>query len=333
MATYYDEHADLALVQAHLTVVLGEGPDALVHASALRDAGVIVGIGARREAPVRVSAEMVGIEVLDLDVAGRSADLLVLVDTDPAARTRFAELVRPSLAPAVAIVVTDPSVLRFGLVDLPEASDVVLVQPLAPAARVERELAAGRGVPVLVAVHQDVSEDALAIALSYAKALGGTRAGAIGTTVAAAAETSLFGAYGVAGAAVEGLVRAGFETLVDAGYPRDLAYLACVHGLQDAAARLGVDDATVGSVEEYARRAGGAELVDQHVRERLREALAAVRDGSLAAAYDADQRTGGEALGRLRTASDRHALTAVGRRVRRLLPWVSASAADARHAR
>ena len=336
VATYFDEHADLGLVQGRRSAILGEGADALVHANALRDAGVDVRIGASADALVRELADTVGVEAVGVADAVADADLVAVIDTSPAACERFAVLAAPALVDGAAVVVVDPTVLRFALLVVPPGHDVVVVQPLAGAAAVEGELISGRGVPVLVAVHADVSGGAHGIALSYAKALGGTRAGAIGTTVAAAAETAVFGESGVAGAAIDGLVSAAFDTLVAAGYARDLAYLACVHSLRGALDRVasdGLAGPAEGSLAEYARRSGGASLADSHLRELLRRALDRVREGTLAAEFVADHQAGGPELARLRSAADRHPVVATGRRVRRLLPWIATTTSDARHAR
>lgn len=336
MATYYDEHAELDLVQDRRCAVVGDSEDALVHANALRDAGVDVRIGATEDAPVRELAETVGIQTVGVAEAVAAANLVIVVDTGPAACERFAALAGPALSEGTAIVVVDPVVLRFGLLAVPAAIDVVVVQPLAPSVVVEDELAAGRGVPVLVAVHQDPSGGALALALSYAKALGGTRAGAIETTVAAAAETSVFGEYGVAGGVLEGLVSAGYDTLVAGGYPRDLAYLACVHSLRGALDRAAADVGTSiveGSLGEFARRTGGVRLADQYLGWVLRRALEDVKEGTLAAEFVADQEEGSPQLAKLRDDAERHAAVATGRRIRRLLPWIATTSSDARHAR
>ena len=336
MATYYDEHAELEIVQGRRSAVLGDGPTALVHANALRDAGVDVRIGASDEAPVRDLADTVGIAAVGIAEAVAGADLVIVVDSGPAGCDRFTTLAAPALIEGAAIVVVEPVSLRFGFLTVPATHDVVVVQPLAPAAVVENELAMGRGVPVLVAVHHDPSGGALDVALSYAKAIGGTRAGAIGTTVAAAAETSVFGEYGVAGGVLEGLISTGFDTLVEGGYPRDLAYVACVHSLRGALERAANDGApsdVEGSLGEFARRTGGARLADQHLRWVLRRALEDVQQGTLAAEFVADQDAGAPQLEQLRAAAERHPAVATGRRVRRLLPWIATTASDARHAR
>ena len=336
MATYFDEHAELEIVQARRTAVLGDGPEALVHANALRDAGVDVRIGATTEAAVRDLAGTVGLEAVDIADAVAASSLVIVVDTGPAACQRFAASAAAALVDGTAIVVVDPVVLRFGLLAVPAAYDVVVVQPLASAVVIEDELAAGRGVPVLVAVHQDASGGAHEIALSYARALGGTRAGAIGTTVAAAAETSVFGEYGVAGGVLEGLVSAGFSTLVDGGYPRDLAYLACVHSLRgalDRAAAAGGATDGEGTFGEFARRVGGARLADQYLGWVLRRALEDVKEGTLAAEFLADQEAGAPTLTQLRATAESHPAVSTGRRIRRLLPWIATNTSESRHAR
>ena len=189
---------------------------------------------------------------------------------------------------------------------------------------------------MLVAVHQDVTGGAQALALSYAKALGGTRAGAIATSVEVAAETALFGEYGVAGAVIDGLISAGFDTLVVGWLPAG----SRLHRLRPQPARSGragrgrgCGPHDRGSLVEYARRTGGARLADEHLREMLRRALASVRDGTLAADFIEDRAAGSAQLETLRANADRHPVVATGRRVRRLLPWIATTTSDARHAR
>jgi len=243
---------------------------------------------------------------------------------------------RSGLRPGSAVVVIDAVALRFGALNLPSSVDVVLVSPMADASRVELEFAAGRGVPVVVAVAQDTSGSALALALSYAKAIGGTRAGAIGATVEAAGETAMFGRYAVVGGAVDGLLNQAFEVLAAAGYPRDLAYVACVHTLHAAMERTygaGGTTADTTPAQLEVRRAGAVRLAGAGLRQTLEAALQDVRSGEVGAAAGTPGDLTGESPTTGIAAGPGDALAAAGRRVRRLMPWIAASERDARHAR
>lgn len=331
VATYFDEHADLRPVQGRRVAVLGNDAEAVVHATLLRDSGVEVHLGTDPDSAASRAGDSEGLLCVESADAAAEADLLVVTRGD-AAVGPLLDAARPHLDDGDAVVVTDAVPLRFGLLALPTRVDVVLVQPLAAASVVAREFSVGRGVPAVVAVAQDVSGAALELALSYARAIGGTRAGAIGATVAATAETALFGQHAVVGGTLDGLVRTAFDTLVDAGYPRDLAYVACVHSLHAAVERAyGVDGLGLEETARdlQARHGGGRRLADAHLRDSLRSALADVRAGRVLAPRRDGTGDATAAVG----APERHALDAAGRRVRRLMPWVTATDRDARHAR
>lgn len=327
MATYFDEHADLAPVQRRRVAVLGDGEEAVVHATVLRDSGVDVHIGTAAASMAAVLGEGEGLLCIDPATAVAEADLVVLTRGDGVSGALLDEA-RPGLSEGMAVVVLDPVALHFGELRLPVDVDVVLVSPLAAAATLEAEFSAGRGVPAVVAVAQDLSGTALELALSYAKAIGCTRAGVVGSSVSTAAETALFGQYAVVGGAVEGLLRQAFDVLAAAGYPRDLAYIACVHGLREAVDRT-YDPASARSEETAAERAaigaGGRLFARAGLRETLEAALADVRAGRVPNRDDAAPADEANGPG--------DALAAAARRVRRLMPWVGASERDARHAR
>lgn len=335
MATYFDEHADLGPVQRRRVAVLGDDEEAVVHATLLRDSGVDAHLGSSPDSAAAVAAEGAGLLSIDPATAVAEADLLVITRGD-AATGPLLDAARPHLVAGIAVVVLDPVALRFGLLTLPGDVDIVLVAPLADSAVVEREFTAGRGVPAVVSVEQDVSGGALELALAYARAIGATRAGAIGATVAAAGEAVLFGQYAVVGTAIDGLLAQAFGVLAEAGYPRDLAYIACVHGLHSALGRTyGASDGPAETrLEVDARRAGGRTLESANLREILQMALADVQAGRVlpasrarsdASAAPADSTAG---VGPRGTPFE-----AAGRRVRRLMPWIAANDRGASHAR
>jgi ketol-acid reductoisomerase len=332
VATYFDEHADLAPIQRRRVAVLGDDDEAVVHATLLRDSGVDVHIGTTPGSEASRAGEIEGLLCVEAAEAAAEADVLVVTRGD-AAVGLLLDAARPHLVAGDVVVVTDAVPLRFGLLALPAEADVVLVQPLAAASVVAAEFSVGRGVPAVISVEQDVSGHALEFALSYARAIGGTRAGAIGATVAAAGETALFGQHAVVGGALDGLVRAAFETLVDADYPRDLAYMACVHSLQAAVERAyGFEGVGVEETQRdlQVRRAGGRRFADAHLRAELESALVDVQAGRVLETRRAAGQPGPLTAP---TAPERDPLEAAGRRVRRLMPWISTTEEDARHAR
>jgi len=347
VATYFDEHADLSLVQSRFVAILGDDAEAVVHATLLRDSGVDVHLGATPDSRAADLGEGEGLLCVDPATAVAEADLVVLTRTD-AARGPLLEAARPEITAGTAVVCLDPVALHLGLLRMPSDVDVVVVSPLAAAEVVAREFTAGRGVPTVVAVAQDVTGSALDLALSYAKAIGGTRGGAMAVTVAAAGETALFGQHAVVGGVVDGLVRTAFDVLAAAGYPHDLAYVACVHTLHAAMERTyGPDDAAAPGTHlaVEASRTGGQRLVDAGLRHTLEAALADVQAGSIAAsAVDVRESSSTAfAVGAPDTESaaaagaphrpEAQAFEAAGRRVRHLMPWMAAPRQDARHAR
>lgn len=335
MPTYFDEHADLSLVQRRRAAVLGDDHEAAVHAMLLRDSGVDAHLGTSPDSAAAQVADGEGLLCIDPATAVGEADLVVITRGD-AATGPLLDAARPHLGAGTVVVVLDPVGLRYGLLSLPGDIDVVLVAPLAAAAVVEREFTAGRGVPAVVSVAQDVSGRALDLALSYAKAIGATRAGAIGASVAAAGETALFGQYAVVGGALDGLLSHAFDVLAEAGYPQDLAYIACMHALHAAVDRAygGDGGATETSLEIEARRAGGRRLAAGNLSETLQEALSDLQAGRITFSPGTGSGTLPGTAGSAASAqAPNAALDAAGRRARRLMPWIAPTGRDGSHGR
>jgi ketol-acid reductoisomerase len=236
-----------------------------------------------------------------------------------AQRAVFAAAVEPNLVDGDAVLFADASNVRFGLVKPPDGVDVCLVCAQAPAAAARREFIEGRGVPVLVAVEQDASGAGWDLALSYAKAIGGTRAGALRTTFAEAADTALFASL-VVGGGVQALARVGYEALLEAGYQPDVAFLQCSAELRNAAQVNGAEGASSG-LAEYARTLAGPELVDAAVKGRMRELLAGVTSGGVVERFVEDQDAGAPHAARLRAGQRQHASAQAGRDVLAVLGW------------
>jgi len=228
---YHDEDADLSIIQSKKVAVIGYGSQGHAHALSLRDSGVDVRIGLAEGSTSRAKAEAEGLRVLSVADAVKEADVVMLLAPDHVQRHIYNDSIKPNLKPGSALFFGHGFNIRFGYIK-PEANiDVAMVAPKGPGHLVRREYQAGRGVPVLVAVEQDATGNAWPLTLSYAKAIGGLRAGGILTTFTEECETDLFGEQAVLCGGASQLVQYGFETLVEAGYQPEVAYFECLHEL------------------------------------------------------------------------------------------------------
>ena len=324
---FYDEDADLSLIQGRNVAVLGFGSQGHAHALSLRDSGVDVRVGLPEGSKSRERAEAQGLRVLTPYEACEEADLIMVLTPDPAQRKVYAEAIEPNLVPGDALFFSHGFNIRFGYIKPPEGVDVVLVAPKGPGHLVRREYSEGRGVPVLVAVEQDASSKAWDLALSYAKAIGGLRAGGIKTTFTEETETDLFGEQaGLCGGAAA-LVQAGFETLTAAGYQPEVAYFECLHELKlivDLMYEGGIAKQrwSVSDTAEYGDYVSGPRIIDDHVRANMKAVLTEIQDGSFAARFVADQDAGAPEFKAFREAAEKHPIEAVGRQLRDLMSWV-----------
>ncbi len=239
----------------------------------------------------------------------------------------YAEAIEPNLVDGDTLLFAHGFNIRFGYVQPPAGVDVVMVAPKGPGHLVRREFTAGRGVPVLVAVEQDPSGKAWDLALSYAKAIGGTRAGAIKTTFTEETETDLFGEQAVLCGGTSRLVQAGFETLIEAGYQPEVAYFECLHELKlivDLMYEGGIAKQrwSVSDTAEYGDYTSGPYVIDDSVKARMKEVLAAIQDGSWAAGFIEDQDAGAPKFKEFRRRSESHPIEQTGRELRQLMAWV-----------
>jgi len=303
---FLDDDADLKLIQDRHVAVLGYGSDGPAHALSLRDCGVDVRLGLAEGSPDHPVAESEGLRVVPPYEACEEADLVAMIAPQAEQGELFTEAVEPNLLDGDAVVFISAFAVRYGVISPPDGVDVALVQPVAPGEVVRREYSEGRGAPALLAVDQDATGQAWPLTLSYAKAIGGLRAGGIEATFAQAAEAALFGQQAVLAGGVVPLVLAGFETLTEAGCSPELAYLECVHRLAYAVDRLHRDG--IGPVET------SGVVVAPDVRERMRSVLEELRKGTWAEQTpptpDADAALRG--------------IEAAGRELRSRMPWLYA---------
>ncbi len=303
--------------------VLGYGSQGHAHALNLSDSGVEVEVGLRAGSASRAAAEEAGLAVGTPAEAVRGAQLVALLVPDGAQPALYREEVAPNLEPGAALLFAHGFNVHYGRIAPPEGHDVVMVAPKGPGHIVRRLYEEGYGTPAVVAVAQDASGNARDLALAYGAGIGAARAGMVETTFAEETETDLFGEQAVLCGGVTQLIRLSFETLVEAGYQPEVAYYECLHEL-----KLIVDLIWEGGIErmhysisdtaEYGSHAVGPKIVDEHVRENMRAALAAIRDGSFAREWIAEMDRGQPSLDEYRRALATTLLEQVGARLRAL---------------
>jgi ketol-acid reductoisomerase len=330
---FYDDDADLSVLQGRNVAVLGYGSQGHAHALSLRDSGVDVRVGLPEGSRSRARAEAEGLRVVTPYEACEESDTVMVLVPDPAQRGLYAEAIEPNLVDGDALFFAHGFNIRFGYVKPPAGVDVCMVAPKGPGHLVRREYVSGRGVPVLVAVEQDASGNAWPLTLAYAKAIGGLRAGGIKTTFPEETETDLFGEQAVLCGGVSSLVMAGFETLTEAGYQPEVAYFECLHELKlivDLMYEGGIAKQrwSVSDTAEYGDYVSGPRIIDASVKARMQEVLAEVKDGTFAARFIADQDAGAPEFQKLRAEGEKHPIEATGRELRKLMAWVDAGDDD-----
>ena len=324
---YYDDDADLSIIQGKKVAIMGFGSQGHAHALSLRDSGVDVRVGLKEGSKSRAKAEEDGLRVVDPATAAAEADVIMVLVPDPAQKKLYAEAIEPNLKDGDALFFAHGFNIRFGFVKPPANVDVCMVAPKGPGHLVRREYVAGRGVPVLVAVEQDATGNAWPLALSYARAIGGLRAGGIKTTFTEETETDLFGEQAVLCGGASQLVMYGFETLVEAGYQPEVAYFECLHELKlivDLMYEGGIAKQrwSVSDTAEYGDYVSGPRVIDPRVKENMQAVLADIQNGTFAQRFMDDQEAGGPEFTVLREKGEKHPIEAVGRQLRKLMSWV-----------
>jgi ketol-acid reductoisomerase len=330
---FYDDDADLALIQDKNVAVIGYGSQGHAHALSLRDSGVDVRVGLQPGSKSREKAEAEGLRVLTPREAAEEADVIVILAPDQHQRRLYAEEIAPELAAGDTLVFGHGFNIRFGYITAPDGVDVIMVAPKGPGHLVRREYVDGRGVPVLVAVEKDESGNAWPLALSYAKAIGGLRAGGIRTTFAEETETDLFGEQAVLCGGASQLIMYGFEVLIEAGYQPEVAYFECLHELKlivDLMYEGGIAKQrwSVSDTAEYGDYVSGPRVIDEHVKENMKQVLAEIKDGSFAQRFIDDQDAGAPEFKKFREQAEAHPIEKTGRELRKLMAWVKSHDSD-----
>jgi ketol-acid reductoisomerase len=323
---YYDNDADLSIIQGKKVAVIGYGSQGHAHAQNLRDSGVEVKIGLKPDSKSVAKAKEAGFEVLSTAEAAKWGDVIVILAPDQHQRGLYAADVRDNLEAGNALLFGHGFNIRFGYIKAPEGVDVIMVAPKGPGHTVRREYEAGRGVPIIAAVEQDATGNAWALTWSYAKAIGGLRAGGIKTTFTEETETDLFGEQAVLCGGTSQLVMYGFETLVEAGYQPQIAYFEVLHELKlivDLMWEGGIAKQrwSVSDTAEYGDYVSGPRVIDPSVKEHMKEVLADIQSGAFAERFIADQDAGAPEFFALREKGAAHPIEATGKELRALFAW------------
>lgn len=330
---FYDDDADLSVIQGRKVAVIGYGSQGHAHALNLRDSGVQVVVGLREGSSSREKAENEGLQVMTVAEAVQHSDVVMLLAPDQVQRGLYAEEIAPHLKPGNALFFSHGFNIRFDYIVPPEGVDVAMVAPKGPGHLVRREYADGRGVPVLVAVEVDASGKAWDLATSYAKAIGGLRAGGIRTTFTEETETDLFGEQAVLCGGASQLVMYGFEVLTEAGYQPEIAYFECLHELKlivDLMIEGGIAKQrwSISDTAEFGDYVSGPRVIDPHVKENMQAVLADIVNGKFAQRFIDDQDAGAPEFNRLRKQGAEHPIEATGKQLRGLMSWIKDSDSD-----
>ena len=323
---YYDADTDRSRLGGRTFAIVGYGSQGHAHALNLRDSGARVIVGLRAGSSSAERAKAAGLDVRPVAAAAAAADTVMLLVPDQDARAIYDRDVAAGLAPGKTLMFAHGFNIHYGEIAPPPGVDVSMVAPKSPGHLVRSEYEAGRGVPGLVAVHQDASGEALGNALAYAAGIGCTRAGVIETSFREETETDLFGEQAVLCGGVTALVKAGFETLTAAGYRPEMAYFECLHELKlivDLMYRGGMQFMrhSISDTAEYGDYTRGPRLITEETRAEMRRILAEVQDGSFAREWLAENRAGRPNFERLRQQDRDHPIEVVGAKLRAMMPW------------
>ncbi len=323
----YDDDADLSLLEGKTVAIIGYGSQGHAHALNLRDSGVNVVIGLREGSESATQAQAEGLEVLPVAEAASRGDIVVVLVPDELHHDVFTGEVADGLAPGNMLIFGHGFSVLYGEVEPPAEVDVALAAPKSPGHMVRRQYVEGSGVPGLIAIEQDATGNAQALALAYAKGIGCTRAGVFETTFKDETETDLFGEQAVLCGGASALVQAGFETLVEAGYDPQMAYFECLHELKlivDLMYEKGLAGMrySISNTAEYGDYTRGSRVVNEETKAEMKRILEEIQSGEFAREWIAENRAGQENFKRMREEQATSQIETTGRELRSMMPWI-----------
>ncbi|SDT77447.1 ketol-acid reductoisomerase [Actinoplanes derwentensis] len=324
---FYDGDADLSIIQGKKVAVIGYGSQGHAHSLSLRDSGVEVVVGLQEGSKSRPKAEEQGLTVKTPAEASAWADVIMVLAPDTAQRKIYTESIAPNLSAGKALFFGHGLNIRFELIKPPADVTVAMVAPKGPGHLVRRQYVDGKGVPALIAVEQDPTGDGQALALSYAKAIGGTRAGVIKTTFKEETETDLFGEQAVLCGGTAALVQTGFEVLTEAGYAPEIAYFECLHELKlivDLMYEGGISRMrySISDTAEFGDYVSGPRVINADTKEEMKKILADIQSGAFTKHLIEDDENGGPELKKYREQGAEHPIEVTGRKLRDMMSWV-----------
>ena len=326
---YYEADADPSIIRGRKVAVIGYGSQGHAHALNLKDSGVEVCVGLRDGSSSAAKATEAGLSVKSMADASAWADVIMILAPDTEQKSIFDDHIAPHLQPGDAIAFAHGFNVRFGRIAAPEGVDCIMIAPKGPGHLVRRTYNEGGGVPALIAVDQDATGSAKALALSYAEAIGGARAGVIETTFPEETETDLFGEQVVLCGGLTRLVQAGFETLVEAGYAPEMAYFECLHEVKlivDLMYEEGIAGMrySISDTAEYGDLTRGPRIVTDATKAEMKKVLSEIQSGQFADEWIAESETGRANYHRMQDEGKAHPIEVVGSRLRSMMPWISA---------
>ena len=331
MRVYYDRDADLNLIKGKKVAIVGYGSQGHAHALNLKDSGVKeVAIALRKGSASAKKAEAAGLQVMSPAEAAKWADVVMMLTPDELQAEIYRNDLAPNMKKGAALAFAHGLNIHFKLIEPREDLDVIMMAPKGPGHTVRSTYAAGGGVPMLIAVHRNPSKKARDVALSYAAAIGGGKAGIIETTFREETETDLFGEQTVlCGGCVE-LVKAGFDTLVDAGYAPEMAYFECLHELKlivDLMYEGGIANMnySISNNAEFGEYLTGPEIVNAETKKTMKKALDRIQQGEYAKLFILENRAGAPTLAARRRLMAEHPIEQVGEKLRAMMPWIKAN--------
>ncbi|MFH9009924.1 ketol-acid reductoisomerase [Streptomyces sp. NPDC017943] len=328
---FYDADADLSIIQGRKVAVIGYGSQGHAHALSLRDSGVDVRVGLHEGSTSKAKAEEQGLRVVSPSEAAAEADVIMILVPDPIQAQVYEEHIAPNLNDGDALFFGHGLNIRYGFIKPPAGVDVCMVAPKGPGHLVRRQYEEGRGVPCIAAVEQDATGNGFQLALSYAKGIGGTRAGVIKTTFTEETETDLFGEQAVLCGGTAALVKAGFETLTEAGYQPEIAYFECLHELKlivDLMYEGGLEKMrwSISETAEWGDYVTGPRIITDATKAEMKQVLAEIQDGTFAKNWMDEYHGGLKKYNEYKKQDSEHLLETTGKELRKLMSWVNEEA-------
>lgn len=327
---FYDRDADPAALDGKTVAVMGYGSQGHAHALNLRDSGVQVVVGLKRDSRRWNKVTEDGLEIMEPDLAAEKADVVMILVPDEVQAELYREKIEPAMVSGKALAFAHGFNIHYGQINPPEDVDVFMVAPKSPGHLVRRMYRTGQGVPGLLAIHRDAGGDCRRIAMAYAQAIGCAKAGVIETTFAEETETDLFGEQTVLCGGVTALIQAGFETLVEAGYQPEIAYFECLHELKlivDLIYEGGIERMrySVSNTAEFGDMTRGPRIIDDRTRGEMKKILAEIRSGEFAREWILENAAGRPMFKALERQGTEHPIETVGKQLRSMMSWISSS--------